>query len=171
METNVGAPAGLFRRIAALFYDALLAAALAFATTFAMLPLTRGQAILPATHGIVAHAYHALLALLLFAYFGRSWTKSGQTLGMRAWRIRLESVSGRPLNWGESLIRCLLGAGLAWLAALGAWHFSRAGSLAAHAGAVALMAPLALNYAWIPFDRERRSVQDVAARTRMRRLA
>jgi uncharacterized RDD family membrane protein YckC len=171
METIVGAPAGLLRRIAALSYDALLAAALAFATTFAMLPLTRGEAILPATQGIVAYAYHALLALLLFAYFGRSWTKSGQTLGMRAWRIRLESASGRPLNWGESLIRCLLGAGLAWLAALGAWNFSRPGSPAAHAGAVALMAPLALNYAWIPFDRERRSVLDVAGRARMRRLA
>ena len=36
---------------------------------------------------------------------------------------------------------------------------------------VALMAPLVLNFAWVPFDRERRSLIDVAARTRVRRVA
>lgn len=163
-------PAGLIRRLAALFYDTLLAVALAFAATFVMLPLTRGAAILPETQGTVAHAYHALLALLVFGYFGRSWTKSGQTLGMRAWRIRLESADGRRLRWGESLVRCLLGAGLAWLAVLGAWYLARPGSPVAHAGAIALMMPFAMNFAWIPFDRERRSLLDIAGRARVRRL-
>ena len=71
----------------------------------------------------------------------------------------------------ESLARCLLAAGLMWLAVLGAWYVTRPGSSLAHAGAVALMAPLVLNFAWVPFDRERRSLIDVAARTRVRRVA
>jgi uncharacterized RDD family membrane protein YckC len=167
---TTGAPAGLIRRLAALFYDALLAVALAFAATFALLPLTRGEAILPASQGVAAHAYHALLAVLVFAYFGSSWTQSGQTLGMRAWRIRLETADGRRLRWGESLVRCLLGAALAWLAVLGAWYLSRPSSPVAHAGAIALMTPLVLNYAWIPFDCEHRSLLDIAGRACVRRL-
>ena len=169
--TATAEPAGLFRRLAALFYDALLAVALAAAVTFAMLPFTRGEALLASTQGLLARAYHGLLALVLFAYFGWSWTRRGRTLGMRAWRIRLEAASGRLPGWGESLARCLLAAGLMWLAVLGAWYVTRPGSSLAHAGAVALMAPLVLNFAWVPFDRERRSLIDVAARTRVRRVA
>jgi uncharacterized RDD family membrane protein YckC len=161
-----GAPAGLIRRLAALSYDLLLVAALAFVATFAMLPLTRGEAILTSTQGLLGHAYHALLALLAFAYFGWSWTRSGQTLGMRAWRIRLESAAGGRLNWTESLLRFLLGTGLAWLAALGAWYLSRSDF---PRGAAILAAPLLLNYAWMPLDAERRSLQDIAGRTRVRR--
>ena len=170
-ETTTGAPASLFRRLAALCYDALIAVALGFAATFAMLPLTRGEAILSATQGLVAHAYHVLLALLVFAYFGWSWTRSGQTLGMRAWRIRLETAAGRHLNWAETMTRFLLGAGVAWLAALGAWYLAQPGSLAAHIGAAALLAPLAVNFAWIAFDSERRSLLDIAGRARVRRHA
>lgn len=168
---TAGAPAGLMRRLAALFYDSLIVIALAFAATFALLPLTRGEAILATTQGFVAHAYHALLALVVFAYFGWSWTRRGQTVGMRAWRIRLESATGRPLSWAESLARFLLGTGLAWLAALGAWYLSRPGSIAARAGAIALMAPLVANYAWILADRGRQSLLDAAGRARVRRIA
>ncbi len=170
-ESTTGAPAGLLRRLAALFYDALLAIALAFAATFSMLPFTRGEAIMSATQGLLAHAYHALLAILVFAYFGWSWTRSGQTLGMRAWRIRLESTGGRHLNWAESLVRCLLGAGFGWLAALGAWYLSRPDRPAGYAGAMALMAPLVVNFAWTAFDREGRSLLDLAGRARVRRVA
>lgn len=169
-ESTAGAPAGLFRRLAALLYDLLLVIALGFIATFAMLPLTRGEAILTETQGFVGHAYHALLAVLVFAYFGWSWTQSGQTLGMRAWRIRLESGNGAPLNWPASLVRFLFGAGLAWLAALGAWHLSRPGLPLGDAGAIALLGPLLVNFAWIPFNAEGRSLQDLAGSARVRRI-
>jgi len=168
---TAGAPAGLFRRLAALLYDLLLVIALGFVVTFAMLPLTHGEAILTETQGLIGHAYHALLAMLVFAYFGWSWTRSGQTLGMRAWRIRLEAGDGAALNWFDSLVRFLYGAGLAWLAVTGAWHLSRAGSTLGIVGAVAFLAPLALNYAWILFDSEGRSLQDLAGSARTRRIA
>lgn len=170
-ESGSGAPAGLFRRIAALFYDLLLVIALGFVVTFAMLPLSRGEAILSSTQGLVGHVYHALLAVLVFAYFGWSWTRSGQTLGMRAWRIRLETSDGKRLNWAASLVRFLLGTGLAWLASLGAWYFARPGAPPGDAGAAALVAPLLVNYAWILFDAEDRSLQDLAGGARMRRIA
>ena len=120
-ETTTGIPAGLFRRLAALCYDALVAVALGFVATFAMLPLTRGEAILTATQGLVAHAYHALLVLLVFAYFGWSWTRSGQTLGMRAWRIRVVRTDGGALTWRQSLARFAAGVVAAAPAGLGLW--------------------------------------------------
>jgi uncharacterized RDD family membrane protein YckC len=76
-ESTTGAPAGLFRRLAALLYDVLLAIAIAFIVTAAMLPLTHGEAILSATQGLVGHLYHAVLLLAVFAYFGSCWTRSG----------------------------------------------------------------------------------------------
>jgi len=168
--SDTAAPAGLFRRLAALTYDLLLVIALAFIVTFAMLPLTRGEAILSETQGLLGHAYHALLAIVVFAYFGWSWTRSGQTLGMRAWRIRLETGDGAPVNWLDSLVRCLLGAGLAWLASAGAWQLARPGSALGGVGAVALVAPLVLNYLWVLFDAEGRSLQDLAGAVRVRRV-
>ena len=170
-ESTTGAPAGLLRRLAALFYDALLVMALAFAATFAMLPFTRGEAILSATQGSLAHAYHALLAILVFAYFGWSWTRSGQTLGMRAWRLESQDAGGTTPQLGRVTVRCLLGAGVAWLAALGAWYLRHAENGLQSAGAAALLAPLVLNFAWIPFDREGRSLLDLAGGTRVRRVA
>jgi uncharacterized RDD family membrane protein YckC len=169
-ESTTGAPAGLLRRLAALLYDLLLVIALAFAVTFAMLPLTDGEAILTSTQGFVAHAYHAVLLLVVFAYFGGSWTRSGQTLGMKAWRIRLELEDGRRLDWAGAAVRFALGAGIACVAVTGAWYLSRPGSPLAHAGAAAMLAPAVFNFAWILLDRAGRSLQDIAGSARVLRL-
>lgn len=168
-ESTTGSPAGLFRRLAALTYDLLLVVALAFIVTFAMLPLSRGEAILAETQGPLAHAYHALLAIVVFAYFGWSWTRSGQTLGMRAWRIRLETRDGARVAWPGALVRFLLGAGLAMLALPGAWHLVHPASALGTLGAAALIAPLLLNYAWMFVDAGRRSLQDLAGAVRVLR--
>jgi uncharacterized RDD family membrane protein YckC len=162
--------AGLPRRLAAVFYDSLLAVAIAFVATFAMLPLTGGEAILASTQGALGHAYRAVLMVVLFAYFGGCWTRSGQTLGMKAWRIQLVGAEGGKLGWTGALGRFLLGTGMTILAVLGAWQLRRpAGTLAA-AGAVALLLPLVVNFAWVPFDGAGRSLQDLATGARLRRL-
>jgi uncharacterized RDD family membrane protein YckC len=169
--STVGKRAGLLRRLSALFYDLLLVVALAFVATFAMLPLTHGEAILSSTQGPVAHAYHAVLALVVFAYFGWCWTRSGQTLGMKAWRLELQDTTGQRLRWPGAIARFLLGTGIAFLALLGAWHLRRPESWLHSAGATLLLAPLLLNFAWISFDRAGRSLQDVALRARVLRRA
>ena len=166
-ESATGAKAGLLRRLAALLYDLLLVIALAFVATFAMLPLSQGEAILSSTQGLVGHVYHAILLLLVFAYFGWCWTRGGQTLGMKAWKIRLEAADGSCLNWADALVRFALGAAMAWMAALGAWYLRLPGSWLAAAGAAAMLVPVILNFAWIPFDPVGRSLQDLAVRSRV----
>ena len=167
--STAGQPAGLLRRLAALFYDLLLMIALAIVVTFAMLPLTHGEAFLTSTQGLLAHTYHAAWLLAVFAYFGWCWTQSGQTLGMRAWRIALEGASERQLGWSGAIVRFLLGAGIAFLAVLGAWYLWHAEGWLQAAGAAALLAPLVLNFAWIPFDGAGRSLQDLAGGVRILR--
>ena len=166
-KSGAGQAAGLLRRLAALFYDLLLVIALAFAATFALLPLTRGEAILASTQGPLAHAYHALWLLAVFAYFGWCWTRSGQTLGMRAWRIALRDAGERRLGWPGAVARFLLGTGIGFLAVLGAWYLRHSDGWLQSAGAAALLMPLVLNFAWIPFDASGRSLQDMVGGARV----
>lgn len=168
-KSRAGEPAGLLRRLSALFYDLLLVIALAFVATFAMLPLTHGEAILASTQGALAHAYRAILALVVFAYFGWCWTRGGQTLGMKAWRLELQDAAGGRFGWPAAIARFLLGAGIAFLAVLGAWHLRRPVAGLHAAGAALLLAPMVVNFAWIAFDRAGRSLQDLAGGARVLR--
>lgn len=69
--------------------------------------------------------FRLYLLLLAFAYFDLSWRRAGQTLGMRAWRIRLQGAR-QPFTMLDSLRR--FAGGLASLATLGfgfAWSLLR----------------------------------------------
>jgi uncharacterized RDD family membrane protein YckC len=54
-------------------------------------------------------------------FFCGFWSHGGQTVGMRAWRIRVVRDDGRPLGWPRAALR--FGAGLlaALPAGLGLW--------------------------------------------------
>ena len=110
---------GLLRRLAALVYDALLLFAVLFAATVPVLLLTGGRAVGPNDP-----AFTAYLLGVSYAWFGWCWTRSGQTLGMRAWRMRVRTREGARLGWRRSLARFAValvsigaaGAGLLWVA-------------------------------------------------------
>ena len=47
-------------------------------------------------------------------FFGYFWTKSGQTIGMRAWRLKVQTHQGNLISWPQAIIRsisALLGLG------------------------------------------------------------
>ncbi len=95
-------PAGLARRLAAILYDALLLFAVLCIATVLALPLNGGQAF---RHNPV---YTAYVYLICFLFFGWFWTHGGQTLGMRAWKLRLVRYDGEPVGWRQALLRFLL---------------------------------------------------------------
>ena len=97
--------AGLIRRLGAAAYDGLLVLAVLFLVTALLLIPTRGEAITPANVGAWAYAYDSVLALLVAGYFGLAWTARGQTLGMKAWSIRLETAAGTTAGWRAVLLR------------------------------------------------------------------
>ena len=117
-------------------YDALLLFGVLFAATIILLPLTGGEAIASGQP-----LYTLYLLGVGFLYFGWFWTHGGQTLGMRAWGVRL--VGSRPsgVTWIECLVR--------FLAAL-----------------ISLLA-LGMGFIWAAFDRQKRGWHDLLSGTRL----
>ena len=90
------------RRLAALVYDSLVLAALWMAATLPVLALTGGEAV---TGGVWLYRFYLLVIAGVF--FGWFWTHGGQTLGMRAWRAKLETRDGLAVNWRQAGLRFL----------------------------------------------------------------
>ena len=171
-QSTTGAPAaGLPRRVAALVYDCLPLFAIQFVGTIAVLPLTGGEAITPATEGLAAYlAYRAFLALLALGYFGLAWTRGGQTIGMMAWKIRLVDRGARAPGWPTAFSRFAFGFALAAAAECGLRLAYEPGGAVPGIAAGFLLLPLAANFAWIPIDSGGRTLQDLACGTRMLRI-
>ena len=115
--TSAPTSAGILRRLGALLYDWLLIIALWFLQTTLLLPLTQGEA-LP-EDGWVHWAYVAMLYGTALGFFLFFWRRSGQTLGMRAWRLRLMDASGQTPTTGKLLRRALWAIPSWWLLGLG----------------------------------------------------
>ena len=95
-------------------YDALLVLALWMATTALFLPFTGGEALIAKESPLLSLVHRAALIAVLIGFYGVSWTSRGQTLGMAAWRLRVEREDGRLLTWPD-VLRRLVAALLSWL--------------------------------------------------------
>ncbi len=93
---------GLPRRLASILYEALLLFAVAFFAAWVFLFASGGR---DATSGWPRYVLQLLIALMFAAYFLWSWLRSGQTLAMKAWHIRLVDVTP-----GKALLRLVLAA-------------------------------------------------------------
>lgn len=110
--------AGVFRRLAGACYDGLLIVAVWMLATLAIVALRGGEPVPPSQLG-----YQLLLLGATALYFIFSWVRGGQTLGMRAWRLRVERASGEPLDIPTGIVRFIgglvsvltVGLGLLWL--------------------------------------------------------
>lgn len=97
------APAGLARRFAAFLYEGVLLFGVIFFTGLLYSILTRQQHALEGRAGM-----GVVLFLVLGLYFVGFWTRSGQTLAMKTWHLRVIAASGQPLGWGRAMVRYLL---------------------------------------------------------------
>lgn len=136
--------APLWLRLAALSYDLLVLIGVWMAAAALVLLAFRGDV-------DVAHQpplYHFVLQGVLFVltalYFCVSWARGGQTIGMRAWRVRIVDARGDSPKLRQSLLRFVLAIGSTLL--------------------------LGFGFIWCLFDREGRSWHDTVAKTRMIRL-
>lgn len=87
----------------------MLVFALLMLATVPALFLTGGQGVPPGNH-----LYQLYLLVTAFTFYGGFWTHGGQTLGMRAWRIRVQNPDGSAITWTQSAIR-YISAILSWL--------------------------------------------------------
>jgi uncharacterized RDD family membrane protein YckC len=140
-----GTRAGFGRRMAALVYDSFLLAALLMVFTGGALFFTHGGAVVPANAGGWTYVYRAGLVLVIVGYYALNWRRSGQTLGMRAWRLRTVTDAGGTLTWTAVILRAFFGF-IAW-------------------------APAALGVLWLYLDPEHLALHDRFSRTRVIHLA
>lgn len=104
-EGDCPIPAGLLRRLSALVYDLCLLAGIIF---FAGLPL-------PYFSNNFADATQLKLLTQLyllgvsFLFFGWFWTHGGQTLGMRAWKLKLVTKENFQVSWKTAFYRFCAG--------------------------------------------------------------
>ena len=92
-----------------------------------------------------AHFMQLIYLLLAFGFFGWFWTHGGQTLGMRAWKIRVVDLNNNPLTWTQ--------AGMRFLWSLASWM------------------TFGLGYIWAFFDPDKLTLHDRMSKTRLVRVA
>lgn len=89
-----------FRRLAAMVYDFFLLVALWFLATALLLPFNSGQAL---NSGQIFYPFYLLC--VSFGFYGWFWTHGGQTLGLKAWKIKVLTLQQQPLNWKQAAMR------------------------------------------------------------------
>ncbi len=135
-------PAALSWRLLAMLYDAIPIAGLWFAVAAVGLLVRQGMPVTP--NSPAAMAEFGAMLLVTFGYLGLSWRRGGQTLGMRAWRVRLvDHEAASVIGWSQLALRYLV--------------------------AMLSLLVFGLGFAWSLFDRERRTWHDLASGTRLLR--
>jgi len=150
---------GLRRRLAALLYEGVLLFGVVWAVGI--------------VYGVATNQRHALhgalgLKITLFAvlglYFVYFWSRHGQTLAMRTWRLRVVGPDGRPPGAGRAALRYLL----AWLWFLPALAVVGASGLAGGGAITTIVVVGVIAYAALARLRaDRQFLHDVLCGTRV----
>ncbi len=119
--------APLYRQLFAMFYDSLLIISMLFIVTAILIAFHGGEAITTQD----SPAFPVFLLMLIFIFYSWFWTKSGQTLGMKVWKIKVIQDNGYLLGWQHSFLRLFFallsltafGLGYLWNIVFGyTWH-------------------------------------------------
>lgn len=118
LETTSTQPAGLGRRLGAIFYDLMAVIAIVL---FAAVPfvLITGDT---SKHFFIKIIFQTYLLGVIFLYYAYSWIRRGQTLGLLSWRLKLIASDGGEITWMHTLKRfsaaifstVCLGLGFLW---------------------------------------------------------
>lgn len=125
---------GFLRHLAVLFYDGLLLVGVLFFATAILLPVNGGEAF--SRQQIYFPLY---LFFVSFGFYGWFWTHGGQTLGLKAWKIKLLTNNLQSISWKQAFIR--------FLAAILSWAF------------------FGLGFIWVLIDKNQRSWHDIISKT------
>jgi uncharacterized RDD family membrane protein YckC len=145
--------------MASFVYEGLLLFGVVMMAGFVFSGLTQQRHALQGMHGLQAFVF-AVLGL----YFVWFWSKTGQTLAMKTWHVRLVDRGGHPVSKPRALLRYLL-SWIWFLPALAAAALMNtpggAGLWGSLAGGVVLVAAAAH---WSP---DRQFVHDLICGTRL----
>ncbi|MDO6515082.1 RDD family protein [Neptuniibacter sp. 2_MG-2023] len=105
------------KRLGAFVYDMMLIIALLMVSTgIITMGFNQGESV----QGPLFQSFLFILVYLFLSFF---WMRNGQTLGMLAWRLRVQTTEGERLNAKQCLLRYIVGilsllaggAGFLWM--------------------------------------------------------
>ena len=133
---NTQEPISLLRRFGAIFYDSFLLLTVLFVASFIIVIPT---GIIPQDpYFFLFQIYIFVIAYLFFAW---CWTRGGQTLGMRTWKMKVVNEDNTKLSYTTALIRFIVSM-ISWL-------------------------PFGLGYLWSLWDKQHRTWHDIASKTKL----
>lgn len=111
--------AGLIRRLSALVYDALVIAAIEMMAAGVVIAILEALVAagamryapyadasdLLARQPVLSHLFTLYLGAIWVGFFVFFWTRAGQTVGMRAWKLRVQNPDGSNISPTQALIR------------------------------------------------------------------
>lgn len=127
--------ASLRLRLVSLVYEGILLSAVLFVSSYLFLSIARD-----AQSGLPRAIFQIYLLSVCGAYFVFCWARTGQTLPMKTWRMRIVTEQGGGLSVGRAFMRYLL-------------------AIPGNLSGISLL--------WAPFDRERQFLHDRLAGTRI----
>lgn len=143
MPSSFAAP--LWRRLAALGYDSLLLGGIIFVSagflnwlySLSGMPMAELNGVQHPPTWFSQWVIFPVILLIILGFYNFFLRRGGQTLGMRAWRIRTERFDGRPVRLWQTALRCSAG-----------------------------LMTLGLGYLFIFMNAHRQSLQDILSQTR-----
>ena len=93
----------MFKKLGAVFYDGLILTSLLLLFSLIAVSFNHGQAIPPHTLW-----YQLLLLAVVFFYSFGLLCSSGQTMGMKTWRLKLVDEQGQPPSFSQLVKRLIL---------------------------------------------------------------
>lgn len=149
-----------WRRFSSMMYEGVLLFGLVFGVLLVFDFLTQSRHAL-----MLRDARQAILFMAIGLYFLLSWRRTGQTLPMKTWSMRLQTTDGQKLSWPRALYRYVLMWILPLLYALGVY------ALSSYTGyystnLLIVFAPFVV-FIWTWFDTEQQFLHDRIAGTRI----
>src|SRR5687767_744106 len=132
--TTSSAPAGFGRRLGAIVYDLLLVVAVVMVAAVPFVWVAGDTA----HNNWVRLAFQLYLLTVIFLYYAWFWVRSGQTLGLLTWKLRVVSEDGEKITWGRALKRFAM--------------------------ATVSLGCVGIGFLWILFDRDKRAWHDRLSR-------
>ena len=149
------------RRLSSMVYESLLGFAVLF------LPFLVFEFVTRASHTpLVEHMRQALAFVVLGCYFIHQWSRDGQTLAMKTWRMKLLCKNGNAVSTRAAALRYLL----SWMWILPALIVALVLDLHRWQALGAIFAGILLWSLTAFFDKDRQFLHDKLAGTRMVQL-
>jgi uncharacterized RDD family membrane protein YckC len=111
-------PPPLWRRLACMVYEGIILFGLVMVAGYLYSSLTQQRHALQGTAGL-----QAFLFIVIGVYFVGFWSRTGQTLPMKTWHLRLVRGQDGPVPQWQALLRYVL-SWLWFVPALASAHFS-----------------------------------------------